>query len=223
MRSRPRTSSREDDRLALLHLNEAAERAKGSTHAEDAEWGRHARERLIERSRRAPVLDQYDSGSYPWGYCAPTSLRMALRLEGLADPGADAVALEGAAPYTPGSGSSGALVAVRARELGLTDARFSTTGSLTDVAESIGRGKPVLVGGDGWFAATLASGGRKERSYPAGHWLLATGVERDEKGSVSRITLNDPDGGHRLTMTRAEFEAFFGGAGSVYLVRYDRP
>lgn len=216
--------AREDRAAALYHLRAVPDLARRSPYEEDASWAEHARAQLRARSRATPRLDQYAAGRHPWGYCGPTSLRMVLRLEGLTDPGADAVALGGAAPYTPGSGSDPARLAARATELGLTGAAFTSRGRLADVAASLGAGRPVMVAGEGPFSATLEGGGRKQRSYPAGHWLVAVGHEVDAEGRVTRIDLNDPDGGLRLSMTRAEFLRFFApeGDGHVWMIRYTR-
>lgn len=216
--------AREDRAAALYHLRAVPDLARRSPHEEDAGWAEHARTQLRARPRMTPRLDQYASGRYPWGYCAPTSLRMILRLEGLTDPGADAVALGGAAPYAPGSGSDPSRLAARAAELGLTGAAFTDRGRIADVTASLSAGRPVMVAGVGPFSATLEGGGRKQRSYPAGHWLVAVGHEVDAAGRVTRIHLNDPDGGLQLSMTRAEFLRFFApeGDGHAWMIRYTR-
>lgn len=172
--------------------------------------------------RATPVLDQYASGSYPGGYCAPTSLRMVLRHEGLPDPGADAVALGGARPYRPGAGSDPSRLAARARELGLTGATFRSSGSLAAIGAAVDAGRSIPVGGVGPFSALREGGGVKARSYPAGHWLVVTRCGRDAQGRVEWISLNDPDGGLRVLMTRAEFLRFFSpeGDGHVWMIDY---
>jgi hypothetical protein len=194
--------------------------AKGSPHGEDARWADTAAEQLRRRSRATPLLNQYGGGSYPHGYCAPTSLRMLLRLEGLADPGPDAVALRGARPYSPGAGSDGFALARRARELGLAGTTFTKGGSLAQVVASIDAGRPAAVAGVGPYAATLATGGRKARSYGAGHWLVAVDYRRAADGTVESVTLNDPDGGQRVTMTRADFLRFFAPDGKIWTLTY---
>ena len=79
-----------------------------------------------------------------------------------------------------------------------------------------------MVAGIGPFAASVDDGTRKERSYPQGHWLVAVGHKKDASGSMSKVVLNDPDGGHRLSMTRAEFLRFFSpeGDGHAWMVRH---
>ena len=59
---------------------------------------------------------------------------------GLADPGADAVALRGARPYIPGSGSDPTLLARRARELGLSGASILEFVRRLDEPDSEGGG-----------------------------------------------------------------------------------
>jgi hypothetical protein len=216
----PKTAA-EDRQLSVEHLRGALADAAKSPLAEDQTWAKDAQQELASFVLSTPLLDQYaEGGSYPYGYCGPTSLRMILRLEGLADPGADAVALKGAAPYTPGVGSSGAQLAARARELGLTGARFSETATLDAIATQIASGRPVMVAGDGWFSATKSDGTTKARSYDSGHWLVVVGVARDASGHVTSVTLNDPDGGTRETMTAAAFKTFFGADGTVWDVTF---
>jgi hypothetical protein len=211
----------EDRSLELEHLRDVTALAAKSTIPEDKQWAAAAAQELAARAAATPVLDQYASGgSYPYGYCAETSLRMVLRLEGLADPGPDAVALEGAAPYIPGEGSDGALLAERARELGLTGATYTNQGTLGAIAASIATGRPVMVAGDGPFTATISDGTVKSRSYPDGHWLVVTGVSRDAAGNVTSVALDDPDGGYRETMKVADFTAFFGADGTIWDVSY---
>lgn len=213
-----RAAAREHEAMALLHLRAA--RDLGADPA-DAEWARHAAERLRERARRTPLLDQWDEGgSYPYGYCGPTALRMVLRLEGLADPGADAVALRGARPYEPGVGSWGDRLGRRARELGLPGATFTTTGRVADVTRSIDDGRPVLMSGDGWFSARFEDGTPRARTYAAGHYLAAVGYELGADGQVRALVLNDSDTGRRLVMDVSAARRFFGRDGALWLVTY---
>lgn len=216
--------ARADRAAAAAHLRAVPSLAATTGRAEDRGWAAAATSHLRARARSTPVLDQRASGRYPWGYCGIAALRMVLRLEGLADPGADAVALRGAAPYIPGAGSDPSRLAARARELGLSGASFRNATRLADITTSVDGGRPVLVGGIGPFSARLDGGGTKARTYPAGHWLVVTGWEPDARGQPARLQLNDPDGGHRLTMTRAEFLRFFApqGDGSIWAIRYSR-
>lgn len=211
-------AAREAEAMAALHLRAA--RDLGADPA-DAEWARHALARLHERARRTPLLNQWrEGGSYPHGYCGPTALRMVLRLEGLSDPGADAVALRGARPYEPGVGSWGDRLGRRAAELGLPGARFTTTGRLSDVVRSLDDGRPVLMSGDGWFSARFEDGAPRARSYGAGHYLVAVGYERGADGAVRTLVLNDSDTGRRLTMDVSAARRFFGRDGALWLVTY---
>ncbi len=206
----------EYDRLYLEHLRAALDHAP----AADVAVKKAARAKLEERARATPLLDQYDSGTYPSGYCGPTALRMLLRREQLNDPGADAVALEGAHPYTHGSGSSLELLAERARELGLAGATATRSGSLDEVGTSVDHGRPVLVDGSGSYSAVRADGTRHARDYSEGHYLVVTGVDRDATGKITAVHLNNPDGGARETMTPGAFADFFGSAGQVSMMTY---
>lgn len=210
-----REAARDAEGMALLHL-------RGARDLRDAEWSAAARDRLHARARRTPLLDQYrEGGSYPHGYCGPTSLRMVLRLEGLADPGADAVALRGARPYQPGVGSWGGKLAQRARELGLKGAKFVTNGRLSDVARSLDEGRPVLMSGTGSFSARFEGGGARVRVYGSGHYLVAVGYERGPDGQVRTLVLNDSDTGRRLRMDVAAARRFFRGDGRIWMVTYE--
>jgi hypothetical protein len=206
----------EDDRLYLEHLRAAEDDAPQA----DVAVKKAARAKLEERARATPTLDQHDSGTYPSGYCGPTALRMLLRREGLNDPGADAVALEGAHPYHHGSGSSLDLLAERARELGLTGATATRSGSLDEVGASVDHGRPVIVDGNGYYSAVRDDGTKHARDYSEGHYLVVTGVDRDASGKITAVYLDNPDGGARETMTPAAFDDFFGGRGSVWMMTY---
>jgi uncharacterized protein YvpB len=158
------------------------------------------------RALATPVLSQHESGSYPGGYCAITALRMTLRLEGKRDPGADAVALGGSHPYTPGGGSSGGLLAARAQELGLPQARYTTTGSLADIKAQLNKGHAVLVGGEGRFRGTASDGWVWDHDYSApGHWMTVVGYDAAKR----LFTVNDPFRGARFTVTESDFQGFF--------------
>ncbi|MCO5166760.1 MAG: C39 family peptidase [Planctomycetes bacterium] len=210
-----RAQARDSESMALLHL-------RGARDLRDAEWSPHARDRLHERARRTPLLGQYtEGGRYPHGYCGPTSLRMVLRLEGLADPGADAVALGGARPYQPGVGSWGGRLAQRARELGLKGAKFVTNGRLSDVTRSLDEGRPVLMSGAGAFSARFEDGRLRARSYGSGHYLVAVGYERGPDGKVKTLLLNDSDTGRRLRMDAAAARRFFRGDGAIWMLTYE--
>jgi hypothetical protein len=143
-----------------------------------------------------------------------------LRLEGLADPGADATALRGARPYVPGNGSEGGRLARRARELGLAAPDHTYAGTLQEVVRSIDDGRPVIISGANGFVATTASGERRERGYRSGHYLVAVGYAKDASGRVAAVTLNDPDSGQRLTMTRGAFDRFFDRGGGYWMITY---
>ena len=173
------------------------------------------------RALDTPVLNQHDSGSYPGGYCAITALRMTLRLEGKTDPGADAVAIEGAHPYSPGGGSSGSLLAARARELGLENARFTTTGSLDEIKGELARGHAVPIGGEGRFVGAYADGNRTvwDHTYGgSGHWMTVVGYDEARHSFI----VNDPDRGARMLVAEADFTRFFApdGANSAWMITY---
>lgn len=172
------------------------------------------------RALNTPILNQHTSGTYPGGYCAITALRMTLRLEGKNDPGADTVALGGAKPYTPGQGSSGALLAKRARELGLSNASFTTTGSLADVKRELAKGHAVPMGGLGRFRGTNVDNGSVwDHSYNgSGHWMTAVGWDEASKSFL----VNDPDRGARFRVSESDFARFFApeGGSSVWMLKY---
>lgn len=189
-------------------------------------------------SMSTPLLDQNTAGgSYPGGYCAIAALRMVLRREGLKDPGADAIALTHVPgygqPYAPGQGSSGAILAQRAQQLGLKGASFTTTDNMDNITASIEAGRPVMVGGigafDGKFESahqsarygSFSAGEHQRRRYDgSGHWVLAVGVRKDGSGRVTDVIVNDPDTGGRMTMSRADFEEFVGHNGDMWTIRY---
>jgi hypothetical protein len=176
---------------------------------------------LIRRGLAAPILCQHDEGgSYPGGYCAITALRMLLRLESIADPGPDAVALEGSHPYIPGQGSSGELLAARARELGLAEASFTVSGSLESVKAELRRGHVVPAGGEGLFRGTNAAG-TSERTHTyggSGHWMLVVCYD----ARTQRFIINDPDQGQRYWVSESDFQHFFSGPedGKIWMITY---
>lgn len=212
-------------RLALLHL-------RGAADLPDDRWATEARRRLALEASRTPTLEQHTAGgSFPWGYCAVTALRMVLRHEGLADPGADSIALtptaaSGRRAYTPGDGSAGAILAERARELGLTGATFRTDGDLAAIRRALDAGRPVPVGGIGPFDATRADGTPWSATYNgSGHWMVVVGHEtyaRPGGSTGHRYQVNDPDTGERMTVDESDFNEFFspGGPGNIWLIEY---
>lgn len=192
----------------------------------------------LQGALSTPKLDQNTAGgSYPGGYCAITALRMILRREGIKDPGADNIALTSVPgygqPYAPGQGSSGAVLAQRAKQLGLKGAAFTTTDNLDNISASLEAGRPVMVGGIGAFSGKFEgahdsaryghfdAGDRHARRYDgSGHWILAVGVKKDSAGKVTDVIVNDPDTGGRMTMSRADFTNFVGQNGDMWTVRY---
>jgi len=191
-------------------------------------WGQAKAKRDAARAAEAsegalstPLLNQHASGSYPGGYCAITSLRMVMLEEGMKDPGADTVALQGARPYIPGTGSDPSLLASRARELGLSSASFKNTGGLSDMKAMLDAGKPVMIGGEGTFQGTFEDGETYNRTYrSSGHWMVAVGYETDSAGNITSVILNDPDTGERLTSSKSQFLNFFAPDGNIWMITY---
>jgi len=168
-----------------------------------------------------PLMNQYTAGgSYPGGYCAITALRMLLRFMGIKDPGANTVALQGSRPYIPGSGSDGALLARRAQQLGIPTAKYTNTGTLKDVRDSVNNGKPTLHGGIGVFEGTATDGsGTYRHNYAgSGHWMTTTGYDNNNKTYV----VNDPATGKKYNVSENAFLRFFspGGDGNMWMISY---
>lgn len=213
---------------ALAHLRAAARLGADPTNPANAQFAAEARARLHQHALQTPILNQHAAGgTYPAAYCGPTSLRMVLQQEGLADPGADGVALHdvpGLGPaYTPGNGSSGEILAARARELGLTGASFTTGGETQTITRSLDDGRPVMVSGIGTFNGTAADG--SPVSYTTGgHWMTVVGYTQRPDGSVDHYIVNDPNTGLRTNVTPADFNSFFSpeGAGHIYMITYTR-
>lgn len=223
VRARDLAGARDREGMALLHLRAA--RDLGRQNAPLAQpWANHAQDRLHDRARRTPLLNQHtEGGQYPWGYCGPTAVRMVLRLERLSDPGADATALRGARPYQPGTGSWLFRLSARGAELGLRGAEDSMTGSIAQIVRHIDEGRPVILSGEGPFRAMFADDGAvRARSYQDGHYLVAVGYERDANRRISALILNDSDTGRRLRMAAADARRFFRGDGSMRMVTYTR-
>lgn len=175
------------------------------------------------RARTTPILDQQDEGGkFPGSYCMTTALRMVLRLEGLNDPGADAVALQGAKPFISSKvGSDIGLLARRARELGLPNATYTQgRGRLVDIVAMIDAGRAVVVGGTGLFVGKRADGTEWRHSYKKGHYVVVVGYERGADGSVRTLVVNDPDRGARFTMQVGEALTWMRGDGWIRMLTY---
>jgi Peptidase_C39 like family len=150
-----------------------------------------------------PTMCQYTAGgASPASYCGMTALRMLLRYEGLADPGADKVAVLGLdvngeeveSAYLNGE-ASGSGMAATGRALGLEGAQFTATGKQDQIVRSLDAGQPVCVAGKGQEVGVFVGDGSH-------YGTKAERAAAAEEGKGPTITHKDGDtfdeswGGH---------------------------
>lgn len=124
---------------------------------------------MVSRARQqrglvTQVVHQHSTGGdNPGGYCAIASLRMLLGVEGLDDPGANAIASGSfskrdgktwvAGAYT-GEGSDIVQLGEQATAQGLSGVSATRQGNTSDVLAALDGGTPVVAGGKGQFTGT---------------------------------------------------------------------
>jgi hypothetical protein len=182
-----------------------------------------------------PTVDQHRlNHERDWAFCGIATMLMVLKANGKNPPTqtrADVQRLAEGIYYT-GSGTSGAGMAQRLRDNGLSNANYTTTGTLSQIISTLDQGQPVPLGivhSEG-TVVDLPSGGSSR--YPnlrigdshykkfggSGHWLLVVGYEGDKK-NPSAFLFNDPDVGGKLRVSKAGLEAMGVGNGNMWMVK----
>ena len=136
-----------------------------------------------------PLINQNTGGgSYPSGYCGPTTCRMVLSYYGIRNTTADQIALGHYGPGTPmyqrGQGSTHAGMASALRHFGL-NADLTYTHSISALRSAVSKGHPVIINLHGNYGPF----------YTDGHITVVVGFT--ENGSA---IINDSAGGVRRTI-----------------------
>jgi hypothetical protein len=171
----------------------------------------------------APIVDQHRlNHERNWAFCGIATMLMVLRKNGQNPPAGTRAEVQRLAQgiYHTGSGTSGAGMAERLRGYGLSNAQYTTGGTLSNIVATLQSGQPVPLGvlhSEG-TVVSLGSGGSAR--YPhlkpgashykkfgaSGHWLAVVGFEgAPEKPKA--FFINDPDAGARLRTTPAQLQS----------------
>ena len=169
-----------------------------------------------------------------WAFCGIATMLMVLRANGKNPPTQSRADIQRLAEgiYFTGSGTSGAGMAQRLRDNGLSNAEYTTTGTLGQIISTLDKGQPVPLGvmhSEG-TVVELPSGGSSRYPYlregdnhykkfgGSGHWLLVVGYEGD-KENPSAFLFNDPDVGGKLRTSKAGLASMGVGNGSMWMVK----
>jgi len=193
---------------------------------------------LVRASRLPDValIDQHAMNSRnAGGYCGVAT--MLTTLGGLGkDPGVDVQnrgQLDAFASqmYIQGKGSSGSRMAMVLRDQGEEDARMTYAGSVSEIMETLKKGKPVPVGFASMGGSIAKTQGRSARYGQlregdrhfhqfgeSGHWAAVVGFEGDPR-STTHFIVNDSDTGAQIRMTRRELEQHTLASKGIWMVQ----
>ncbi|MFZ9886691.1 MAG: peptidoglycan-binding protein, partial [Myxococcota bacterium] len=180
---------------------------------------------------QTPRIDQHRL-NHPrnFGFCGVASAMMTLGEAGKM-PSLSAASLREAASemYIPGSGSSGAGMARYLTNRGLPS-RFTQGGRTADLVSALQAGRPVPVGVDSFggrvvgmdtpsskFGGLQPGSSYQHRYGPSGHWVTVTGFE-GPPSNPSRYTVNDPNTGLTVSLSRAEFDRHAAASKGLWMV-----
>lgn len=153
-----------------------------------------------------------------WAFCGVASALMVRGQQGQS-PALNRSTLDAAARdmYITGQGTSGAGMANYLSKHGIAS-KYTTTGTTADLVSALQRGRSVPVGVDSFGGNITGMDGRSARypglgvgdryrhSYGAsGHWVVVTGFQGDP-ANPSGYTVNDPNTGATVQLSRAEFD-----------------
>lgn len=178
-----------------------------------------------------PRIDQHRL-NHPrnFGFCGVASALMTLGEAGKM-PSLSAASLREAASamYIPGSGSSGAGMARYLSNRGLPS-RFTQGGRTAELVSALQAGRPVPVGVDSFggrvvdmdspsrmFGGLQTGSSYQHRYGPAGHWVTVTGFE-GPPSNPTRYTVNDPNTGVTVSVSRAEFDRHAAASKGLWMV-----
>ena len=170
-------------------------------------------------SSKTPRIDQ---NALPhernWAFCGVASANMVLGSEGkpvdLSTSGLNSAA---AAMYLAGDGTSGSHMAQWLTDKGVAS-QFTMTATIDDITKSLQQGRSVPLGVDS-FGGRVTGMDANSARYPSlavgddydhtfgksGHWVVVTGFE-GPASAPTKFTVNDPDTGATVSLTRAQLE-----------------
>ena len=181
-----------------------------------------------------PLIDQHRlNHERNWAFCGIASMIMVLKANGKNPPTQTRADIQKLAQgiYITGTGTSGAGMAQRLRDNGLSNAEYTTTGTIDQIVATLDKGQPVPLGvthSEG-TVVELGQGGSKRYSHlrvgdkhyktfsGSGHWLVVTSYEGDSK-NPSSFTFHDPDVGGKLEVSRSGLASMAEGSGNMWMV-----
>jgi peptidoglycan hydrolase-like protein with peptidoglycan-binding domain len=215
----------------LAALEGAQAGASPTTSAGGAAGAAPSRAGAAGAQAAAPRIDQnalpHERG---WAFCGVASALMVRKQQGQHPPINRATLNDAAgAMYLPGSGTSGAAMAQYLTNHGLPS-RYTTTGRVSDLVAGLQQGRAVPVGVD-TFGGTVVGMDARSARYPSlrngdsyshrygasGHWVTVTGFRGDPSNPTS-FTVNDPDSGATVEVSRREFERHSAAGNGLWLV-----
>ena len=183
--------------------------------------------------RDAPIVDQHEFDHGSGGvFCGIATMIMMLRANGI-DQGSSRADLNALASqvYTPGRGSSGALMAKTMESKGIKDLDFALDGNLRKLTDALSKGQTVPFGVMSVSGTITKLEGGSSKRYPgkrvgeryyrafqgSGHWVLVTRFEGDAKDPKAFL-VNDPDLGGELRCTPQQIASMGEGNGNFWMI-----
>lgn len=180
-----------------------------------------------------PMIDQHELDHWNNGaFCGIATMIMMLKAAGVnqGTSNADLNALADRV-YTPGKGSSGALMARVLNEKGAENAGFTTGGSVNSMVKALDKGKQVpfgvvlcdgtvtkLEGGSSKrYGGTKVGDAHYHKFGASGHWVLVTGYEGKPEAPTA-FYVNDPDLGGEMKCTPDQIIRMGAGNGAFWMI-----
>lgn len=108
--------------------------------------------------------------------------------------------------------------------------RFTQSGTTSELVSALQAGRPVPVGVDSFggrvvgtdrsssrFGGLEAGGSYEHRYGPSGHWVTVTGFQGPAR-APTHYTVNDPNTGVTVAVSRAEFERHAAASRGLWMV-----
>ena len=189
----------------------------------------------LERASNSETIEQHRlPTSRGWAYCGIATSMMLLHANGKGNPEQRQAEMNELVSemYIPGSGSSVVAMAQAMRKRGLDKATGTTSGTFSQLMQTLESGQPVPFGVEyvkgtvvkmnqsvpSKYNSHLKAGDPYERRFgQLGHWVLVVGYEGSPENPTHFI-YNDPDLGGQLKTTRSDLERMGVGNGQFFQV-----
>lgn len=188
-----------------------------------------------KRASNSETIEQHRlPTSRGWAYCGIATSMMLLHANGKGNPDQRQAEMNELVSemYISGSGSSVTEMAKSMRKRGLDKATATTSGTFSQLIQTLDSGQPVPFGiahvkgtvvkmnqsVSSKYNSHLKAGDPYERGFGAsGHWVLVVGYEGSPENPTHFI-YNDPDLGGQLKSNKADFERMGVGNGQFFQV-----